>query len=122
LRYYGIPVYDSLDVACKCMGVLAEYGAYLKSYHAKANYFYLDWGKKATDAGRAVIAQARAEGRRALLEHEAKKLLAIPWAFCPGPLATIGRRSRGVRPAEINGRGGDEDRLARHPSQERCRR
>ena len=32
LRYYGIPVYDSLDVACKCIGVLAQHGEYLKRY------------------------------------------------------------------------------------------
>ncbi len=76
LRYYGIPVYDSLDVACKCMGVLAQYGRYLSSYHAKTN-FVLDWGQKATEKGREIIATALAEGRNALLEHEAKRLLRL---------------------------------------------
>ncbi|MFY9940987.1 MAG: acetate--CoA ligase family protein [Desulfobacterales bacterium] len=76
LRYYGIPVYDSLDVACKCMGVLAQYGNYLKSYHAKSN-FVLNWGAKAKAEGSRLIAAARAEKRATLLESEAKALLAL---------------------------------------------
>ncbi len=76
LRYYGIPVYDSLDVACKCIGVLAQYGRYLSSYHAKTN-FVLNWGQKASEEGRRIIAAALAEGRSALLEHEAKRLLRL---------------------------------------------
>lgn len=76
LRYYGIPVYDSLDVACKCIGVLAQYGRYLSSYHGKTN-FVLNWGEKAVDEGRQIIAAALAEGRSALLEHEAKRLLRL---------------------------------------------
>lgn len=76
LRYYKIPVYDSLDVACKCMGVLAEYGDYLSSYHEKAN-FVLDWGKKAVPEGQSIIETAQKEGRSALLETEAKKLLSL---------------------------------------------
>ena len=73
LRYYGIPVFDSLDVACKCIGVLAQHGDYLKSYHAKAN-FVLNWGKKARPEVQSLIDQAKKEGRRALLEPEAKEL------------------------------------------------
>jgi acetyltransferase len=76
LRYYGIPVYDSLDVACKSMGVLAQYGNYLKSYHAKSN-FVLNWGAKAKAQGNRLIAAARAEKRAYLLEPEAKALLAL---------------------------------------------
>ena len=76
LRYYGIPVYGSLDVACKCMGVLAQYGRYLKSYHAVSN-FVMNWGVKAKPEGRKLIARARAEGRSALLEHEAKALFKL---------------------------------------------
>ena len=74
LRYYGIPVYDSLDIACKCISVLAERGNYLDSYHAKTN-FVLNWGQKAKPEGRLLIQNARREGRRVLLEHEAKRLL-----------------------------------------------
>ena len=51
LRYYGVPVYGSLDVACKCMGVLAQYGRYLKSYHAVSNFVF-NWGAKAKPEGR----------------------------------------------------------------------
>ncbi|MBI9084249.1 MAG: acetate--CoA ligase family protein [Desulfobacterales bacterium] len=73
LRYYGIPVYDSLEVACKCIGVLAQYGSYLKSYHAKAS-FVLNWGRKANPKVQEMIDQARREGRNVLLEPEAKQL------------------------------------------------
>jgi acetyltransferase len=76
LRYYGIPVYDSLDVACKCIGVLAEYGNYLKKYRTKAS-FDLQWGHKTRAAGQRVIESVRADKRICLLEHEAKNLLGL---------------------------------------------
>jgi len=76
VRYYNIPVYDSLDVACKCISVLAEYGDYLSSYHAKTN-FVLNWGAGAKPEGKTIIGTALAEGRRSLLENEAKRLFAI---------------------------------------------
>lgn len=79
LRYYNIPVYDSLDVACKCIGVLAEYGQYLKAYHTKVNFVF-DWGAKAEPAGREIIETARREKRKALLEHEAKRILQLTGA------------------------------------------
>ncbi len=75
LRYYGIPVYDSLDVAVKCIAVLAEYGNYLRSYHTKSN-FVLNWRAKTRPEGERIIQKALNEGRRSLLEHEAKELLA----------------------------------------------
>lgn len=75
-RYYDIPVYDSVEVACKSIGALAQYGNYLKSYHAKTN-FVLNRRTKAKTEGKALLANARREGRRALLEHEAKQLLTI---------------------------------------------
>ncbi len=76
LRYYNIPVYDSLDISCKCIGVLAERGNYLRSYHAKTNFVF-NWGKKATDEGRQMIKGCIQEGRRNLLETEAKRLLQL---------------------------------------------
>jgi acetyltransferase len=76
LRYYGIPVYDSLDVACKCTGVLAEYGTFLGSYHPKAK-FTMNWGAKTRRRGEEIIEKARSEGRSALLEHESKRLLGL---------------------------------------------
>jgi acetyl coenzyme A synthetase (ADP forming)-like protein len=76
LRYYGVPVYGSLDVACKCMGVLAQYGAYLKSYHAKSDYV-LNWGAKAKPECRQLIDAVYREGRTALLEAEAKQLFRL---------------------------------------------
>jgi acetyltransferase len=76
LRYYNIPVFDSLDIAVKCVGALGQYGEYLGSYHSKAS-FDLQWGAKAKKEGRALIAAARNESRNYLLEHEAKQLLKI---------------------------------------------
>ena len=76
LRYYGITVYDSLEIACKCVSVLARYGKTVKSYRPKFD-FLMDWGRKAREDGQAVIANARAEGRTALLENEGKKLFQL---------------------------------------------
>ncbi|MBU2643647.1 acetate--CoA ligase family protein [bacterium] len=76
LRYYGIPVHDSLDVACSCFGALAERGRYLQEYHGKVNFVF-NWGAKAKPEGRQIIEQAQAEGRHYLLEPEAKRLFQI---------------------------------------------
>ena len=74
LRYYGVPVYGSLDIACKCIGVLAQYGRYLKRYHAKSD-FVLNWEAKAKPEGRQIIDSVYQQDRTALLEAEAKQLL-----------------------------------------------
>jgi acetyltransferase len=75
LRYYNIPVYDSIDVACRCIGALGEYGRYLSSYHAKTNFVLSPEGKR-KPAGDSIIATALQEGRRSLLETEGQELLA----------------------------------------------
>jgi len=82
LRYYSIPVFDSLDIAVKCISILGKYGQYLGSHHLKTN-FVLDWGAKAKPEGQAIIADARKEKRSYLLEDEAKKLLALHGAPQP---------------------------------------
>ncbi len=74
LRYYDITVYDSLEIACKTVGVLAQYGRYLKSYRAKVN-FVMAWEERAHTQGQALLERARRERRHLLLEHEAKGLL-----------------------------------------------
>ena len=76
LRYYNIPVYDSLDVSAKCIAVLAEYGRYLASYHTKTS-FKLHWKAKAKPEADKIIEKALAEGRHTLLENEGKKLFKI---------------------------------------------
>jgi acetyltransferase len=76
LRYYNIPVHDSLDVACRCIGVLAEYGEFLTSYHPKAD-FVLNWDAKKKAEGARIIQRVREEGRNVLLEYEAKRLLRL---------------------------------------------
>ncbi|MBN2333835.1 MAG: acetate--CoA ligase family protein [Deltaproteobacteria bacterium] len=76
LRYYKVPVHDSLEIACKSVGVLAEYGGYLGGYKAKAKFTFTE-GKKSKVRGREIFQQARQEGRTALLEHEAKELLSL---------------------------------------------
>jgi acetate---CoA ligase (ADP-forming) len=87
-RYYNLPVYDSLDVACRCISTLAQYGNYLKSYHAKTNFVF-NWGAKAKPEGRLILSKARAEGRTSLLEHEAKRLFQLHGApVPPAQLAT----------------------------------
>jgi acyl-CoA synthetase (NDP forming) len=74
LRYYNIPVFDSLDVACKCIGALAEYGNYLKQYHSKSGFIF-DSRAKTKPQGKKIIETARREGRTSLLETEAKQIL-----------------------------------------------
>jgi len=76
LRYYGIPVYDALETACKCLAVLAEYGSYLRSYHAKSKFVFSK-GRKSKTRGREIFRRAREEGRNALFEYEAKELLGL---------------------------------------------
>ena len=76
MRYYNIPVYDSLDIACKCIAVLAQYGRKIEGPHRKASFVFR-WGAKAKREGNAIIANARDEKRRTLLEHEGKELLRL---------------------------------------------
>lgn len=76
LRDYGIPVYESLNVACKAIGVLAEYGSYVKNHHARASYAMNGEGKR-KPAVEKIFRSAASEGRTFLLEHEAKRLLAL---------------------------------------------
>jgi len=82
LRYYNIPVYDSLDVSAKCIAVLAEYGSYLTRYHGKTT-FEMNWKSKAKPEGDRIIKMALQEGRHSLLEYEAKKLFEIHGAPVP---------------------------------------
>jgi acetyl coenzyme A synthetase (ADP forming)-like protein len=82
LRYYNIPVYDSIDISSKCVAVLAEYGGYLASYHTKTS-FHFDWEARAKPEGVEIIKKALQDGRHALLEYEAKKLFEIHGAPVP---------------------------------------
>ncbi len=79
LRYYKIPVYDSLEIACKCIEALSFYGSYRQEGRKESN-FQFNWGAKAVPEGRKIIEGALAEGRTALLEHEAKELLKLQGA------------------------------------------
>jgi acetyltransferase len=74
-------VFDSLEIASKCIGVLCDYGNYLHSYEARTT-FELNWSAKARRKGQAILARAREEGRNALLEHEARDLLSMHGADC----------------------------------------
>jgi len=82
LRYYNIPVYDSLDVSAKCIAVLAEYGCYLTRYHGKT-VFEMNWKAKAKPEADKIITKAMQEGRHSLLEIEAKKMYEIHGAPVP---------------------------------------
>jgi acetyltransferase len=85
LRYYGVPVYGSLDIACKCISVLAEYGRYLKRYRAKSNFVF-NWGAKAKPDGQKLIDTVYQQGRTAFLETEAKQLLRLHGAAVTGDI------------------------------------
>ena len=76
MRYYNIPVYDSLEIACKCVEALSLYGSYRRDYY-KEGSFRLNWGSKAIPEGQRIIDSALAEGRKALLEYEARKLFRL---------------------------------------------
>ncbi len=76
LRHYDIPVHDSLDISCKCVASLCQYGRYLNSYHAKTNFVF-NWKNRAKKEGDLIIENARKEGRHVLLEHEAKRLIKL---------------------------------------------
>jgi acyl-CoA synthetase (NDP forming) len=76
LRYYRIPVYESIDIACKCISVLAQYGNFLNKQHQKTNFVF-KWGAKAKAAGVTIIEKAIAENRKFLNEPEARELLQL---------------------------------------------
>ena len=101
-RYYNIPVYDSVDVACKCTEVLARYGSYLKSYHAKTN-FVMQWGARAKPEGSALISKAWQDGRSALLEHEAKQLLSLHGASATRDVLCLSAAEAVAAASEVDG-------------------
>jgi len=76
LRYYNIPVNDSLDISCRCIASLCHYGSYLDAEPEDIN-FNFNWRARAEEEGENIIAHARKEGRRVLLEHEAKQLIKL---------------------------------------------
>lgn len=76
LRYYKIPVYDSIDIACRCISALAQYGDYLGMYHKKTNFVF-KWGANAKPEGKAIMDNALKDKRYNLSEFDAKDLLRI---------------------------------------------
>ena len=83
LRAGGIPVHGSVEVACRCVGALAEYGRFLARAPAPRD-LRLEGRGRATDRGREILAAVRAGGRLALLEHEAKELVSLHGVPVPG--------------------------------------
>ncbi len=71
----GIPVHDSLETACECVAALARYGE-VRGGPAVEDRFELD-RSVAKSLGRRILEGAKAEGRDALLETEARMLLAM---------------------------------------------
>jgi acetyltransferase len=76
MRYYNIPVFDTLEIACKCVEALSLYGSYRRE-HYKEGSFELDWGSKAVPGAQKIIDSALAEGRNTLLEYEARELFRL---------------------------------------------
>ena len=101
LRYYGIPVYDSVDIACTCMASLARYGRFLATHHRRTSFVFR-WGAKAIPEGRRIIAEARGEGRTALLEHEGKRLLALHGAPATADRLVTGAAEAATVAAELD--------------------
>jgi acetyltransferase len=69
-------VHDSVDVSCRCLSVLAQYGRFRSTFRKRTSFVF-KWGAGAKREATRILASAREEGRRALLEHEAKRLLAL---------------------------------------------
>lgn len=93
LRYYNVPVHDSIDIACKCFSALGEYGQFLDSRHKRHNFVF-NWGHKANDEAKEIIEGAYADGRSSLLEHEAKRVLRLHDApVSDDRLATSGEKA-----------------------------
>lgn len=95
LRYYDIPVYDSLDIACKCIGILSQYGEYQRAYRAKTN-FVLNPDAKRKSQGVKLIERALKNGDNLLLELEGKQLLGLHGApvDIDGRISENGRNSK----------------------------
>lgn len=76
MRYYNIPVYDSVEIACKAIEVLSRYGHFRGTHHRRTN-FILDPDVKGKPKAHTILANAIAEGRATLMENEAKSLLHV---------------------------------------------
>jgi acetate---CoA ligase (ADP-forming) len=72
----GVPVHGSVEVACKCIGVLAEYGAVLDR-GAPPPLAELGSAARRQERGVTILEAARCEGRHALLEPEARELVGL---------------------------------------------
>ena len=102
LRYYNIPVHDSVDIACKCFSASSDYGQFLDSHKRRHNFIF-NWGSKAKEEGQAIVERAYEEGRISLLEHEAKRLLGLHEApVSDDKLATSGEEAARIG-KEIDG-------------------
>lgn len=77
LRYYGIPVYESLGIACRCVYSLSHYGRYLHHTEKRPVHFVFNWRQRAKAECIDIINKAKSEGRRALLETEAKRIISL---------------------------------------------
>ena len=76
LQAQGIPVYNSLDRAITVFAALGQYGAFLVRQEATEDLTGQVVPLHADQAQHRLFEQARAEGRTALYEHEARQLLA----------------------------------------------
>ena len=65
LRYYGIPVYDSLDIACKCMGKLSHYGHKLARPERRASFMFRR-KRHTKEEAKGIIENALKQGRHFL--------------------------------------------------------
>ncbi len=76
MRYYNIPVYDSLEIACKCVESLSIYSSYRREFERDGS-FQINWRNRAVSEVQEKIDNILAEGRKAFLEPEAKDLFKL---------------------------------------------
>ncbi|MFC2167597.1 acetate--CoA ligase family protein [Acidobacteriota bacterium] len=69
-------MFDSVEIACKCIAALSDYGHY-RGRSGRWTNFVFNWGAQTKPEGLKIIESALSEGRHALLEHEAKNLLKL---------------------------------------------
>ncbi len=96
LQTHGIPFYRSPDEAVSAMGALREYGRYVETLREGAFTPFTDVDRERV---REILEGARADGRKALLEPEAKEVFrAYGIRVPPGRMATT--EDEAVRIAE----------------------
>jgi len=71
----GIPVYGNVERAMKCMGVLADYGAYVREVRKEEREKVISLPEDRTGRVKSIIRSVKVTGRVSLVETEAREIL-----------------------------------------------